>query len=69
MKVIVKVEGNKGTPWDNGVRVDLLGDCADLNNLIKELDVVKSMVNSDMNRHGLALKDVKVTVKLLEQQK
>jgi len=64
MNAIVTVKGAARTPWDNGVRVSILGDHTDLCNLISELDQIKAMVNSDVNRAGMALKDVKITIKM-----
>ena len=65
MKAIVKVKGRKPTPWDNGVLVSLPGDCSSLNNLSRELGQIKGMVNSDINKAGMALKDVTVSIELL----
>ncbi len=64
MNAIVTVKGAVRTPWDNGVRVCILGDPTDLNNLINEFETIKSMVNADVNRAGMALKDVKVTIEM-----
>lgn len=64
MNAIVTVKGQVRTPWDNGVRVSLLGDHTDLSNLINELEQIKAMVNSDVNRAGMALKDVKIMIEM-----
>ena len=65
MKAIVKVKGRKPTPWDDGVLLSLQGDCSNLNNLIGELGQIKAMVNSDVNKAGMALKGVTVSIELL----
>jgi hypothetical protein len=49
-------------PLWNKVQLGFHGSRFDLNNLIKELKAIKDHINSDMNRKGLALKDVTVTV-------
>ena len=67
MRAIVKVKGPSRTPWDNGVLVGVQGDCSNLNNLIRELGHIKDMVNKDVNKAGMALKDVVVTIKFKNQ--
>lgn len=59
---IVKATGANQNPWQDGVRVTILGDPSDLINLQRELEEVKKLVNTDVNRAGMALKDVKVTI-------
>lgn len=64
MNAIVTVKGKNPTPWDNGVRFTILGDHTDLINIISALEQVKAAVNADVNRAGMALKDVKVTIEM-----
>ena len=64
MKAIIKVIAPVSTPWSDGVRVCLLGDCTDLFTLQSELAEIKNMVNADVNKAGMALKDVKITIEL-----
>jgi len=52
----------------NRVLFNLQGDCSELNNLIKELQTVKSTVNEWTNKAGLALKDVDVEIEIKELQ-
>lgn len=48
--------------WDK-VMLSLQGDMSNLDNLAKELQEVKKMVNSDMNSKGFALRDVNIDIK------
>lgn len=65
MKAIITVKAPKNNPWSNGVWVDLQGDCTNLRVLQSELEEVKKMINSDMNKIGLALHlvDIKIEFK------
>ena len=63
MRAFVTVTHNKIKLW-NGVRMDLQGDCTELNNLQKELLAVKSEVNGFVNSRGLKLKQVKINIEL-----
>lgn len=56
----------KSVPIWNKVMMNLLGDTSDMKNLIKELEEVKANVNSDMNKRGLALKDVDILIEIKE---
>tara|TARA_R110000851_G_scaffold85210_1_gene185419 strand:- start:2532 stop:2762 length:231 start_codon:yes stop_codon:yes gene_type:complete len=67
-KVIVKVVsiGTKKLPcdfpWCNGVLISLFGDLDDLDNIQKELSEVKSLVNRDISKFKLNLKDFKILI-------
>ncbi len=63
MKALVTIKHRGVTMWD-GVRLDLQGDCTELTNLQKELNEVKKIVNSEVNKKGLSLKHVDVNVEL-----
>ena len=45
-----------------GVRMNLMGDMSDLDNVISELKEIKSFANSQTNKAGLALRDVKLII-------
>tara|TARA_R110002020_G_scaffold41921_2_gene123201 strand:- start:3855 stop:4004 length:150 start_codon:yes stop_codon:yes gene_type:complete len=49
--------------------MDILGDGEDLQNLIKELGEIKDIVNGDVNRAGLRLKDVQIKIQLKVDKK
>lgn len=63
MRALVTIKHRGVTIWD-GVRLDLQGDCTELANLQKELNEVKKIVNSEVNKKGLSLKQVVVNVEL-----
>ena len=50
--------------WNN-IPITLTGDPTDLLNLQKQLNHIKQEVNKDMNKRGLALRDVEVKIKFL----
>jgi hypothetical protein len=68
-KASVKVlpTGNKKVPldfpWLNGVHVSLLGDLTDLKNLQNELEQVYLMVNEDISKFNMSLKDFSIEIK------
>ena len=49
-------------PWASGVHVSLLGNMSDLNNVQRELESVKQLVNVDISKWGLNLKDFKIEI-------
>lgn len=71
-KVNVKVvsTGKKDVPfdfpWRNGVHLNLWGDTEDLNNLMSELQEVKKMVNADISRFGINLKDFSIKIEVVK---
>ena len=68
-KVAVTVKRkNRLDPVWNKVHLWLDGDMGDLINLQKQLDLVKQDVNGDMNKKGLKLKDVTISIEFLPPQ-
>ena len=68
-KVAVTVKRkNRLDPVWNKVHLWLDGDMGDLINLQKQLDLVKQDVNGDMNKKGLKLKDVTISIEFLPAQ-
>ena len=63
MKALVTITHGMRKVWD-GVRMDLQGDCTELNNLQRELKEIKKEDNAEVNRMGLKLNQVKVNVEL-----
>jgi hypothetical protein len=65
MEAIVTVNAPKQNPWSNGVLISLQGDCTNLRVLQGELEEIKKMINSDINKIGLALHlvDIKIEFK------
>lgn len=53
-------------PWLNPVGVALRGDMSDLENIKKELDEIKALVNSDISRFKMNLKDFKIIIQWAE---
>ena len=68
MRALVTINHNHIKIWDR-VRLDLQGDCTELNNLQKELVEVKKIVNAEVNRKGLKLKQVEVKIELKKHPK
>jgi hypothetical protein len=66
-KIKVLSTGNKKVPlnfpWLNGVHVSLLGDLSNLANLQHELEQVKSLVNKDISKFNMNLKDFYIEIK------
>jgi len=65
MQAIITVKAPKDNPWMNGVKVSLQGDCTNLKILQSELEEVKKMVNSDMNKLGMALNQVDIKINFI----
>ena len=67
MKAIIKATTGTqiGLPWENGVAVSLLGEPT-LDNIIKELNEIKKMINADANKAGLALNQLTITIDKFE---
>ena len=71
MKVNVKVVSNNtkkiplNFPWINGVHLNLQGDVTFLENLTKELDEVKAMVNKDISKFNMNLKDFSIKIEFI----
>ena len=63
VKAVVKNNHYQEFPYMNGVLWVLHGDSECLNNLQKELEVIKQTLNREANKHGLKYLDLKVTVK------
>lgn len=58
-------------PWltfrDNkGVMLELQGDLNDVHNLQQELEEVKKLVNKDVNKRGLRLRDLNIKIDFME---
>ena len=53
-------------PWKNGVQLNLMGDVTEINNLMSELLEVKAMVNADISRFGMNLKDFSIKIEVLK---
>ena len=53
-------------PLWNKVHMVLAGDKRDLINLQDQLAAVKSDINSDMNKRGIALRDVEILIDILD---
>jgi hypothetical protein len=51
-----------GFPWANGVHVSLLGNMSDLVSIQRELESIKQVVNVDISKWGLRLKDFKIEI-------
>lgn len=66
--VTVTHKKDKFFPIWNKVHLSLEGDRTNLLNLMSQLELVKSDVNKDMNKKGLALKDVEVNIEFIERQ-
>jgi hypothetical protein len=66
--VTVTLKKDKIIPIWNKVHLGLDGEKSDLINLQAQLELVKSHVNQDMNRKGLALKDVDIEIVFVERQ-
>ena len=49
-------------PWLNPVHVSLFGDLSDLNNLQHELNEIKSLVNRDISKFNMNLKDFSIEI-------
>jgi len=49
-------------PWANGVLVSLQGDLSDLDNLQNELNSIKQLVNRDISKFDLNLKDFAIKI-------
>jgi hypothetical protein len=49
-------------PWLNNVLVTLLGDLSDLNNLRHELNQIKALVNQDISKFNMNLKDYSIQI-------
>lgn len=60
--ITITAKNNKNWIVWNRVALNLLGDNTNLQNLQKELEVVKQHINGDMNQIGLALKDVDIKI-------
>lgn len=71
MRAYVTVNTNKSNNinFNRPIRMDILGDGEDLQNLIKELGEIKDIVNGDVNRAGLRLKDVQIKIQLKVDKK
>ena len=71
MKVNVKVISNNAKkvpldfPWISGVHLSLQGDVTFLENLTKELEEVKSMVNKDISKFNMNLKDFSIKIEFI----
>lgn len=71
MKVSVKVVSVStkkvpiNFPWVNGVHLNLQGDLTCLENLTKELQEVKSMVNKDISKFNMNLKDFSIKIEFI----
>lgn len=71
-KVNVKVVSNNGKyipalfPWRDGVHLNLMGDTTDLKNLMSEFEEVKKMVNADISRFGMNLKDFSIKIEAVK---
>ena len=65
--VTVKRKNRTDPVWDK-VHLWLDGDMGDLINLQKQLELVKQDVNGDMNKKGLKLKDVTISIEFLPTQ-
>ena len=60
--VTVKAKNSHTPPIWNKVHLGLSGDPRDLKNLQAQLELVKSDVNTDMNKKGISLKSVSVSI-------
>lgn len=49
-------------PWANGVLIGLQGDLSSLSNLQSELNEVKKLVNADISKFGMNLKDFEIKI-------
>ena len=49
-------------PWVNTVHVSLMGNMSDLKNIQRELDCIKQLVNKDISKFGLNLKNFKIEI-------
>jgi len=72
MKAIVKAVAKNGNtpcnfPWINGVRTDIIlwNEKPTLENFETGVREVKSMINKDANKFGMALKDLEVTIQFV----
>jgi hypothetical protein len=63
--VVQKINPYIAPLW-NKVHLGLDGDKTDLLNLQQQLELVKSDVNHDMNKKGLALSDVFIAVNIID---
>lgn len=68
-------ETNRGLPLDfpwltfrnnKGVMLKLQGDLNDVHNLQQELEEVKKLVNKDVNKRGLRLRDLNIKIDFME---
>jgi len=71
-------EKNKHLPLDfpfitfkgkNGVSLTLQGDVNDVHNLQKELEEVKQLINSELNKVGVRLRDTHIDIQFLQPNK
>ena len=49
-------------PWKDGVHVSLIGDLSNLNNLQHELEEIKKLVNKDISKFKMNLKDFSIEI-------
>ena len=67
-KAFVKVVPTKNAtvpfdfPWYSEVAVSLQGDLTKLDNIKKELDEIKKLVNKDISKFGMNLKDYTIEI-------
>ena len=54
-------------PWLNYVSVALQGDLAKLETIQNELNEIKKLVNADISKFGLNLKDYKIEISWLDE--
>ncbi len=62
--VTIETKLSNNINFNRPIRMDLNGDCTDLQNLIDELNEIKDVINGDVNRAGLRLKDVNIKIEL-----
>lgn len=60
-------------PWltfkdKKGVMLTLQGDLNNVHNLQKELEAVKQLVNQDINKWGLKMREVDINIEFVEEK-
>lgn len=76
VKVSTPFSSNKHLPlgfrWltfheNHGILLNLQGDVSDVHNLQKELEEVKQLVNRDLNKVGVKLRDTFIKIEFIEE--